>query len=211
MSGLPPPHHLLVLGSAVFSFLALTWLLARSFRLGRREYLSAPRGDARKGVAYAFGKGMLDKESVTLHKLTSVAGVVYHGAVFAAFFSVFVRILLPAGRSPPLVLRPVVLAGALVGIPLLLKRIFKVHLRRLSCPDDFFANLFVDVFLVTVFLETFFPAFESALFVLTSLLLIYVPLGKIRHCFFFFVTRAAFGLHLGRRGALPGSSNEVPS
>jgi hypothetical protein len=211
MSGLPPPHHLLVLGSAVFSFFALAWLLTRNFRLGRRQYLSAPRGDARKGLAYAFGKGMLDKESVTLHKLTSLAGVIYHGAVFAAFSSVFARILVPAARLPEKLARPIFFLGALVGTALLLKRVLKPHLRRLSCPDDFFANLFVDLFLFAAFLEIFFPSLETAFYILTSLLLVYIPLGKIRHCFFFFVTRAAFGLHLGRRGALPGSSEEVPS
>ena len=211
MPALPPPLHLLVLGTALYSFLALSWLLARNFRLGKREYLSAPRGDARGGVFYAFGRGMLDKESVSLHRLTFIGGLVYHTAVFLAFFSLFARILVPAVRIPTIVLRSVLLVGATVGTSLLLKRILKPHLRRLSCPDDFFANLFVDIFLVTAFLETFFPSLRSVLLILTSLLFVYIPLGKIRHCFFFFVTRAVFGLHLGRRGALPGSSKEVPS
>jgi hypothetical protein len=34
-------------------------------------------------------------------------------------------------------------------------------------------------------------------------LLLYVPLGKIRHCLFFFATRYHTGIYFGRRGTLP--------
>jgi hypothetical protein len=99
--------------------------------------------------------------------------------------------------------------GAIVGPALFLKRTAKPQLRRLSCPDDFFANLFVDLFLVLALLHTFQPALKPVLLGVSVLLFIYIPLGKIRHCFFFFVTRIAFGLHFGRRGALPGSGLKV--
>jgi hypothetical protein len=34
-------------------------------------------------------------------------------------------------------------------------------------------------------------------------LFLYVPLGKIRHCFFFFAARCHMGAHFGRRGTFP--------
>ncbi|MBN2265489.1 MAG: hypothetical protein JW775_06720 [Candidatus Aminicenantes bacterium] len=201
--------HVLTLAAAGFCLAALTFLIGRTYAFGRRDYLSAPRGYAGRGLVYAFGKGMVDKESVSRHRPTMLGGVVYHLSIFAALAYVL-WIALPIRLSPPPgVFRPVFLVGAAVGLTLLAKRALKPHLRRLSCPDDFFANLFVDLFLVLSLLHTFRPALEAALMVVSILLFIYIPLGKIRHCFFFFYTRLVFGLHFGRRGALPGSGLKV--
>jgi len=198
--------RILTLAAAAFCVAALGVLIARILAAGRRRYLSAPRGDAGRGVAYAFGKGMVDKESITRHLLTALGGALYHTAIFAGLLDVLWTAL-PIRPAPPrAAFRPLLLAGAVVGLALLAKRSAKPHLRRLSCPDDFFANLFVDLFLVLAFLHTYRPALESALMAVSILLFVYIPLGKIRHCVFFFFTRLVYGLHFGRRGALPGSS-----
>jgi len=201
--------RVLTLAGAAFCLAALTVLTFRTFAFGRREYLSARRGSAGNGVFYAFGRGMLEKESVALHRPTFAGGILYHGAIFAGLTYLFWTVLLPETGPPLWAFRPVLLAGAAVGLALFIKRAAKPHLRRLSCPDDFFANLFVDVFLVLAFARTVFPSLEPALLSVSILLFVYIPLGKIRHCFFFFFTRLAFGLHYGRRGALPGSSREA--
>ncbi len=201
--------RILTIASAAFSFAALVFLISHTFAFGRREYLSAPRGYAGNGIIYAFGRGMLEKESVALHRPTFIGGILYHGAIFAGLLYLFWTVLLPKIGPPLWAFRPVLLAGAAVGMSLLIKRAAKPHLRRLSCPDDFFANLFVDVFLVLAFAHTVFPSLEPVLLFVSILLFAYVPLGKIRHCFFFFYTRFVFGLHYGRRGALPGSSREA--
>jgi hypothetical protein len=198
--------RLLTVVSAVFCFAALVFLVARTLAFGRAEYLSAPRGRAGKGIIYAFGRGMLEKESVALHWPTFVGGILYHGAIFAGMIYLFWTALLPEARPPLWAFRPVLFGGAAVGLSLFVKRAVKPHLRRLSCPDDFFANLFVDLILILAFLHTYLPAVEPVLLSCAILLFIYIPLGKIRHCFFFFYTRVFFGLHYGRRGALPGSS-----
>ena len=44
---------------------------------------------------------------------------------------------------------------------------------------------------------------QQTLQVFPVLLLAYAPLGKIRHCLFFFTTRSAFGTFFGRRGTYP--------
>jgi hypothetical protein len=201
--------RVLTVASAAFSLAALVFLVARTFAFGRREYLSAPRGYAGNGIIYAFGRGMLEKESVALHKPTFIGGILYHGAIFAGLLYLFWTVLLPKAGPPLWAFRPVILAGSAVGMSLLIKRAAKPHLRRLSCPDDFFANAFVDIFLILAFAHTVFPSLEPALLSVSILLFLYIPLGKIRHCFFFFFTRFFFGLHYGRRGALPGSSLEA--
>lgn len=201
--------RVLTLAAAAFSLAALIVLLVRTFSYGWREYLSAPRGDAGKGIIYAFGRGMLEKESVALHRPTFIGGILYHGAIFAGLLYLFWTVLWPKTEPPLWAFRPVLLAGAAVGLSLLTKRAAKPHLRHLSCPDDFFANLFVDVFLATAFARTLFPQLEPALLCVSILLFVYIPLGKVRHCVFFFFTRFVFGLHYGRRGALPGSSREA--
>jgi hypothetical protein len=196
--------RLLAVAAALFCLSSLTVLLMQTLSFGRREDLSEPRADARKGVLYAFGRGMLEKESVALHRLTFVGGLLYHGAVFTAFADLFWMIFLPGAGRPLAAFRAILGTGTVVGLALLGKRAVKPHLRRLSCPDDFFANLFVDIFLSVALLQTFWPGLEALLLACAILLFVYVPLGKIRHCFFFFFTRFAFGLRFGRRGALPG-------
>jgi hypothetical protein len=201
--------RVLTVAAALFCLSALLILFVRTLSFGRREELSEPRGKPDKGVLYAFGRGMLDKESVALHRLTFVAGILYHGAVFTAFLYLFWVIFLPSALRPLPAFRAVLLIGTAVGIGLLVKRTVKPHLRRLSCPDDFFANLFIDLFLSTALLHTFIPVLEPVLLAGAILLFIYIPLGKIRHCFFFFFTRLAFGVRFGRRGTLPGSAGKV--
>ncbi len=199
----------LTLAAAGFCVAALTFLIGRTWAVGRRNYLSAPRGHAGRGIMYAFGRGMVEKESVSLHLPTFIGGVLYHGAVFASFLYLFWTVLFPGTVVLLWAFRVVLLGGAVVGLFLLIKRAAKPHLRRLSCPDDFFANLFVDAFLLLAFAHTFLPSVEPAWLAVAILLFLYIPLGKIRHCFFFIATRLAFGLHYGRRGALPGSSREA--
>jgi len=38
---------------------------------------------------------------------------------------------------------------------------------------------------------------------------LYIPVGKIRHCFFFFYSRILFGLFYGRRGVLPQNKGDL--
>ncbi len=201
--------RVLTLASAAASLGALTLMAVRTFAFGRRTYLSAPRGYGGRGLIYAFGRGMLDKESVSRHRPTMVGGALYHLAIFVALGYVLWTALPVRTSPPPGAFRPALLVGAVVGLSLFVKRAARPHLRRLSCPDDFFANLFVDLYLALALAHTFVPALEPALLGASVLLFAYIPLGKIRHCFFFFYTRVVFGLHFGRRGALPGSGRET--
>jgi len=203
--------RILVLASAGLSLAVLTGLAVRAIGFGRTRYHSRGQGSIGRGVVYAFGRGMIEKESVTLHRPTFFGGIAYHGAIFAGLAYLFCVVFRIPAVPPAWFFRPVLIVGTAIGLALLVKRMKSPHLRKLSCPDDFFSNALVDLFLAAAFLHSVIPSIEPFLFGLSIFLFLYLPLGKIRHCFFFFYTRLVFAVHYGRRGSLPGSSPEVRS
>ena len=194
----------------IFSFFVsltiLLFLLVRTRSFGNKQLLSAPRGSWKKGIIYAFGKGMMpwEKESAQKHLWTYMAGFIYHFGIFAAFAYLIHLLILGSLNSILLnILRIAMVCGVVCGMALLVKRSFRTTLRKLSCPDDYAANAFVDLFILLALLDTVFPAIRPILFAQSIILLIYIPIGKIRHCFFFFYSRILFGYFFGRRGVFP--------
>ena len=202
--------HLAVSIALIVSVCALTFLVFRTYRVGHNRYLSAPRTGSGKGILYAFTTGMMpwEKESAARHLPTFLAGIVYHVGVFSFFVYLICLLFFPGVRFPILALRIVVAAGAVAGLGLLVKRSIKPQLRALSCPDDFASNALVDACLILALLHTWLPQLETVLLAASLLLFIYMPLGKIRHCFFFFYTRILFGIFFGRRGVYPAPARE---
>jgi len=210
------PLKLLVIAGAAACLLALGWQFVRTLRFGRRGDPSVPSGSAAAGILYAFGPGMAPwaKESARAHLPTWIAGVLYHVAAFSAFALLGLNIAdrLPS-RDLDLVFRVVLVAGLAAGLGLLVKRLTSPALHPISCPDDFVANALVDGFLALSLASTWAgeTGWGTAALPLSMLwgtvLLLYVPFGKIRHCFFFFYTRVLFGRFFGRRGVLTGGGS----
>jgi hypothetical protein len=216
-----------VILSALFALVALTVLVLRTLSFGRRPFYSRDSGSKVSGVVYVFGRGMMpwEKESARKHPLTYLAGVVYHAGIFAALFSLFCAVFsLSLPGAPLLVLRVALVAGGACGLSLLVKRVFSRTLRKLSCPDDYAANAVVTVFVIVAAARacqaagqqgspaataphsagtTGLAPVEQLFYVVSMLMFIYVPVGKIRHCFFFFYSRVLLGIFFGRRAALP--------
>ena len=201
------PLSLGVVAAAAWALLGLLLLRARTRAYGVRPLYAAPAGDPKAGVRYAFTGAMSPgaKESVREHLPSYLAGMAYHAGLFTAL-ALLVATL--AGLSLPISLawltRGLLLTGLLGGAALLLKRCLQTELRGLSHPDDFLSNLLATAFVALALVGPVHLWLLSAI-----LLLIYVPLGKLRHCFFFFGTRAAFGAFFGRRGVLPPGSAHV--
>ena len=199
-----------VILSALFAFIALTVLVLKTLSFGKRPFYSKEAGSKVSGVVYAFGKGMMpwEKESARKHPLTYFAGVVYHAGIFAALVSLFCDVF---SVSPPrallVVLRVALVAGSACGLSLLLKRVFSRKLRTLSCPDDYAANVIVTLFVILAAVRAWRPALaasdERLFYAVSILMFLYVPVGKIRHCFFLFYSRVLLGIFFGRRSALP--------
>ncbi len=92
--------------------------------------------------------------------------------------------------------------GAVAGAGLLVKRPATFALRAISTPDDYVANVLVTAFVIAAAATVRTGKFAVPFLAIAVLLLLYVPLGKIRHCALFFVSRITFGRFFGRRGVL---------
>lgn len=194
------------LTSFVLSLILLTLEVWRTRSFGRHRLYSHPAGNAWRGILYALGQGMLpwEKESAAKHLPTYIAGIFYHGGIFAAiFFALTQAVLARLPRFAVPLLQILMVAGLLAGAGLLIKRVASAPLRAISCLDDFVANLLVDLFLLGGLLASWRKAILPAFLIIAALTFIYMPVGKIRHCFFFFYSRILFGSYFGRRGVLP--------
>jgi hypothetical protein len=195
--------------SAIYCLFALTVLIARTFSFGKPPRYAKAQGSTSKGIIYAFGQGMLpwEKESASKHLPTFFAGILYHAGIFAAIF--FLITLLLQINLPEVVItivRLLAVIGLLSGIGLLFKRSALPYLRFISCLDDYIANILVELLLLSAILATYFHALQFVMMAIAIILLLYIPVGKIRHCAFFFYSRILFGKFFGRRGTLPHPS-----
>ena len=196
----------LVLLSGAWAVLALALLYLNVKGYGKRTLFSKAAGDPAKGVVYAFTKAMVPwaKESVRMNMLSYALGMSFHAGVFTAF-GLLLTALVGLELPPVLVLlaRVLTVCGAAGGFSLLVKRAVKPELRGLSCPDDYLSNLLCTLFIVLALGWTFDPSLAGVWMGEAALLLVYLPLGKIRHCCFFFTTRYHLGAFFGRRGTFP--------
>ncbi|HKZ54179.1 MAG TPA: hypothetical protein VJ123_01780 [Anaerolineales bacterium] len=210
---------LLALSFAMGAF-ALRWRAAQRRPLAAEPFLprngirrAAPggaaadrapaKGSPQRGLLYAFTLGMAPwaKESTRLHQLAYLRGIVFHGGIFTALaalllspiWSLLPKLLLYALAGAAAI-------GALCGVLGALARWFEPNLRALSTPDDFASVLLVALFQGLTGIALLNPAWLPALYLSAALMLVYAPLGKIRHCIYFFFSRRFFGLFLGRRG-----------
>jgi len=171
-----------------------TWLFAE------------PRGRAGAGVRYAFTTAFLPwvKESASGHLASYGAGLLYHAGIFA-MLACLVLSLTPL-QVPPLVAHALAAlfgASLAAGLGLLVKRLADVALRALSVPDDFVSNLLVDATLAAALAASLVPGATFVLQLVGAGLLLYAPLGKLRHMLFVLTSRRLWGAYYGRRGVLP--------
>ncbi len=178
-------------------------------RRGYRFELGPAKGDPRRGILYSLTFSMLPwkKDSTRRHPWTYAAGMGMHLGIFlTVLFALGLRF-----ASWPEWTLPLFAAAAGIGfasaLGLFIKRSTKAHMRPISNPDDFIANLLVQLYLLAGSLTALVPAFHATWRLAAILLLLYVPLGKIYHMLLFFVSRALFGLQFGRRGVL---QHDVP-
>ena len=191
-----------VLLSALWALCALLFLLFRALKSGHVPFQAPHQGSPLKGLLFAFGKGMTpwEKESAGNHLGTYLTGILYHMAIFFGLL----RLLWSLTTVPfplPTPSAAFLLIGSLAGLGLLVKRLLTPGLRSVSRFDDWFSNLSVDLFLLLGALATLSPSLTLPFHLSAILLFLTLPLGKIRHCFFFFAARTFLGLFFGRRGS----------
>ena len=199
-----------------FQLLALAGLLAGLYGIyiryieTKRRALPADnsplKGNPSHGIAYAFTKGMMPwaKESTRLHMIAYLRGIGFHIGIFTSIGALLIS---PFWRNlPPLLSSTLIWAltiGALLGAAGGLMRITEHNLRGLSLPDDHFAVWLVTVWMAVSAVAVWNEAWMPVYYVLSAITLAYIPLGKIRHCLYFFFSRTFFGKFFGRRAVFP--------
>lgn len=200
----------------IFQLLALAGLAAGLFGIylryaeTKRRALpidkSPVKGNIPHGIAYAFTTGMMPwaKESTRIHLIAYLRGIGFHIGIFAAIGTVILSPLW--GFLPPLLsstLFWVLIPGALLGAAGGLMRLAEHNLRGLSLPDDHFAVWLTTLFIAVTGLGLVFEAFVVPMYIVSAVTFAYIPLGKIRHCMYFFFSRTFFGKFFGRRAVFP--------
>lgn len=194
------------------TLLAITWsILALLYQWyvvwggGRRDY-SRQSGRPLTGMLYNFTVAMLPshKETVRLHPLKFLAGVVMHIGGFTAIASTL-GLLLVRDFSPGVsrAAAAVLIPGLIASAYLLIRRSVTPLLKRLSTPDDYFAVAATTLYIVLALMLHTGLAGRTVFLCYSIVLFTYFPLGKLRHALFFFVARADYGRRLGYRGLYP--------
>lgn len=192
---------------ALGAALALGVQVWRTRAYGLQPPQAAPAGSAWRGLLYAFGPGMSPaaKESTRAHPLVYGLGVSYHLGIFTAA-GVLVRVVAGAAApttTPRVVALALLALGSVGGVALLVRRARSARLRAFSVPDDYLSNFLATLFVVLAGAALLAAGAVPAFLMAAMLLLAWTPLGKIRHCLFFFAARGHLGRHYGRRGAFP--------
>jgi len=197
--------QLLALAAFLFAIgafiLRWRWTEQRPFAADR----APARGSPGRGVLYAFTFGMAPwaKESTRRHMLAYLRGVGFHVGIFAGLAALLAS---PWWSLAPdafrWLLALVIGLGAAFGFVGEVMRRVEHNLRALSTPDDHASVLLVSIFLAATAGALLSPAWLTAMYVTAALMLVYAPLGKIRHCLYFFFSRRFFGLFVGRRAVI---------
>jgi len=190
----------------VWACTVLGFQLARAWGGGRREH-GRPTGSAWQGLIYNFTGAMLPahKETAYRHVGEFALGVVLHlGVVSVAAATLLWLLWTRGGLTAFAIVRPLAAIALLAGLILQVRRMLSGTLRAVSTPDDFVANAATCLWLACAALcaGTLAHGFYVGC---TFLVLLYLPLGKLRHSVFFYAARADLGRRLGRRGTYPPS------
>ncbi|MCX6245620.1 MAG: hypothetical protein NTU98_13080 [Bacteroidetes bacterium] len=199
-------YHWISLASLGICLLLSLVHLIRLIRLGRPTEYATPAGKINPAIGYSFTGAMspAKKETAFLHLPTYFAGIAYHLGTFLAILLFF---LSWTGITYPVVLRFAMaiflLATSGCGSGILIKRMLKKGLRSLSNPDDYISNILVTFFQMVTAVVLLWDKAYPVYFILTSMLLLYFPAGKLKHAIYFFAARYHLGFFYGWRGVWP--------
>jgi hypothetical protein len=198
--------RILALISAAVCLTALLSHFIRIVRAGKPVDYALRAGDTTRGIIYSISGAMspTKKESAYLHLPTYTAGIIYH---LGTFLSLLLFIILLAGFTPSgtlsLVISLLLAVSTLAGLMILVKRFLNNELRSLSNPDDYISNLLVTLFHLMTIAALNFEGARVFYFLEASLLMLYLPVGKLRHTIYFFAARYHLGYFFGYRGTWP--------
>lgn len=174
--------------------------------LGNPPEYARKAGHIGKAVRYSFTGAMSPKvkESAYMHMPTYLAGIIYHIGTFLAIF-IFILALFGIWLSGLVmyIAAGILVLSALSGFGILVKRISKKELSSLSNPDDYISNILVNAFQVFTALAMIDAGFILTYYISSAILLLYFPLGKLKHAIYFFAARYHLGYFYGWRNVWP--------
>jgi nitrate reductase gamma subunit len=193
-----------LVGSAIFIAGVITILVTTQ----RRHYdveLAPIKGSPSQGLLWAFTLGLAPwaKESVRIHWLAYVRGIIFHLVIFlSAAYLIATPWLAQIPETLRLILATLFGIGALLGLAGFFIRIVDPIMRFLSTPDDYFALALTTLFLASAAMSAYITEYLPAFWVISGITMAYVPFGKLRHFIYFFYVRVFLGLTFGRRSVL---------
>ena len=199
-------YHYLTFAALLVCLIGLSFHLIRLVRLGAPVDYSRRRGEVASAIRYSFVGAMspAKKESAYLHLPTYTAGLLYHIGTFTSVILLFVYLLqVEVDSLVRWALMGLLTLSTLSGMAILVKRMAVKPLKALSNPDDYISNFLVTAFQLFTVLRLGDAAFAPFYFLSASLLLLYVPVGKLKHVLYFFAARYHLGLFYGWRGIWP--------
>ena len=199
-------YHWFALAALAICLGSLLIHLIKIIKLGNPQDFSSPLGKPAGAMSYAFVGAMspAKKESAYLHMPTYTAGIIYHLGTFLSiflFFLIFSGIVLNGWILYSIV--GFLVLSSLSGFGILIKRMVKKIMRQLSNPDDYISNALVSLFHLVTACQLIDPALPAFYYVFTGILLLYIPLGKLKHTVYFFGARYHLGYFFGWRGVWP--------
>ncbi|MFC2096749.1 hypothetical protein ACFLSI_00300 [Bacteroidota bacterium] len=202
-------YNWMTIAAFIICMIACLRHIIKLIRLGNPTDYSKQAGNIPKAIQYSFTKAMSPqkKESAFLHLPTYIAGIFYHLGTFLSIFIFFsVYISLKFNPVASIILTGFLILSGISGLGILIKRIVKKNILALSNPDDFISNILVTLF---QFVSAYILLFDNgniAYSIISSLLLLYIPLGKLKHAFYFFAARYQLGFFYGWRNIWPISN-----
>lgn len=180
----------------------------RLMKLPVPRELPPARGSLPRAVATSYASVFIPWSMGSTRKNWGhwVAFIIYHLGILAAILATFTIPFTPGLMTMPVRWITVILitlafgAGALK----LIWRLSRPELRFVSNADDYFSLIALEIWFVVAVPAILFssPSWLIAYFVITALLLVYVPLSKISHYIYWFFSRYLFGMRYGRRGLI---------
>ena len=206
--------QIIALIALAICFIFMFFHFVRIIRLGKPKDFSEKSGSVAKGVAYSNTVAMMpqNKESAYLHLPSYALGILFHIGIFSSFlililsFFDFFNQWIVNDQCIHYILPIVTATGAIAGLSLFIKRLINRNLRNLTNPDDFLSNGFTTLFQIATTCYLLLPACNcmvNTYYIVTAILLLYMPIGKLKHLLYFFSARYHLGFFYGWRNVWP--------
>ena len=204
--------HWIVLLGFVICLIVCLYKTIKIINAGIPDDYAEALGKPGPAIKYSLTTAMSPKKKETayLHLPTYTAGILYHIGTFLGFTCLILLFLNIELKNLMIYISSVIIGiSGICGFLIFLKRILSSKMRSLSNPDDYISNILVTGFQLLIVLVLLTDGFYPVLFIFTTILLLYIPVGKLRHFIYFFSSRVHLGVFFGRRGVWPVNKKKI--